>query len=112
VNLSRFFGSTNREVLRQVRMALGPDALIVSNRRVNGGVEIMAADATSLPAGVQDPDSNKAREPDSNVIEAIGAMRGALETRIDEVLWGSQLRRAPEAVQVIQTMLGCGFSTA
>ena len=112
MNLSRFFGSTNREVLRQVRMALGPDALIVSNRRVNGGVEIMAADATSLPAGVQDPDSNKVREPDSNVIEAIGAMRGALETRIDEVLWGSQLRRAPEAVQVFQTMLGCGFSTA
>lgn len=91
-------------------MALGPDALIVSNRRVNGGVEIMAADATSVQ--VRDPDSNQTREPDSNVMEAIGAMRGALETRIDEVLWGSQLRRAPEAVQVFQTMLGYGFSTA
>src|SRR5690554_1159093 len=34
--------------MRQVRLALGPDALIVSNRRVNGGVEILATDPTSL----------------------------------------------------------------
>src|SRR5690554_3193615 len=34
--------------MRQVRLALGPDALVVSNRRVNGGVEILATDATSL----------------------------------------------------------------
>src|SRR3546814_6820678 len=33
-----------------VRLALGPDALIVSNRRVNGGVEILATDATSAEA--------------------------------------------------------------
>ncbi|NYT26380.1 flagellar biosynthesis protein FlhF, partial [Alcaligenaceae bacterium] len=48
MNISRFFGATNREALRQVRLALGPDALIVSNRRVNGGVEILAADPTAL----------------------------------------------------------------
>src|SRR5690606_19324754 len=48
MNVSRFFGITNREAMRQVRLALGPDALIVSNRRVNGGVEILATDPTSL----------------------------------------------------------------
>lgn len=47
MNISRFFGSTSREAMRQVRLALGPDALIVSNKRVNGGVEILATDATS-----------------------------------------------------------------
>ncbi len=45
MNISRFFGSTSREAMRQVRIALGPDALIVSNRRVNGGVEILATDS-------------------------------------------------------------------
>ena len=29
MNVSRFFGITNREAMRQVRLALGPDALIV-----------------------------------------------------------------------------------
>ena len=52
MNISRFFGATNREALRQVRLALGPEALIISNRRVNGGVEILATDQTSLPDGL------------------------------------------------------------
>lgn len=42
MNVRKFFGSTTREALRQVRDALGADALILSNRRVEGGVEIMA----------------------------------------------------------------------
>src|SRR3546814_16637343 len=58
MNISRFFGSTNREALRQVRLALGPDALIVSNRRINGGVEILATDPTSVP-----PDGDQAAAP-------------------------------------------------
>ena len=38
----KFFGATSREVLATVRQALGDDALIVSNRPVNGGSEITA----------------------------------------------------------------------
>src|SRR5690606_5056527 len=48
MKISRFFGITNREAMRQVRLALGSEALIVSNRRVNGGVEILATDPTSV----------------------------------------------------------------
>ncbi|WP_417251133.1 flagellar biosynthesis protein FlhF [Castellaniella sp.] len=46
MNISRFFGATNREAMRQVRLALGSEALIISNKRVNGGVEILATDQT------------------------------------------------------------------
>ena len=258
MNISRFFGITNREAMRQVRLALGSDALIVSNRRVNGGVEILATDPTSLseaesaalarplhgsvpaapathgpgpaamgqqgqqgqqaglpqppsphspmspmgayaaafqaahgplavetdapaamvqaspggpaaapaahvpltppvapsmqppppvhrapsghaghrsvpPAPVSQPPAMAARpvqapapaapdnpystpavggEPQPGIMDAIGAMRGALETRIDELLWGNQLRRAPQAASLFQTLLGFGFSTA
>lgn len=49
MKISRFFGITTREAMRQVRLALGPDALIISNRRVEGGVEIMAADPNEIP---------------------------------------------------------------
>jgi flagellar biosynthesis protein FlhF len=131
MNISRFFGSTNREAMRQVRMALGADALIVSNRRVNGGVEILATDPTFVPPefntatavadppprAVQEPERQRPRQsatvaPQADVMGAIGDLRGSLETRIDELLWGSQLRRAPQAVSLFQAMLGFGFSTA
>lgn len=40
--VKKFTGATTRDTLRQVRDVLGPDALILSNRPVPGGVEIMA----------------------------------------------------------------------
>jgi flagellar biosynthesis protein FlhF len=42
MKVRKFIGATTREALRQVRDALGADALILSNRRIPGGVEIMA----------------------------------------------------------------------
>jgi flagellar biosynthesis protein FlhF len=54
--VKKFSGATTRDALRQVRDALGPDALILSNRPVPGGVEIMAvaehdiASLTDTPA--------------------------------------------------------------
>ncbi|MGX9692756.1 flagellar biosynthesis protein FlhF [Achromobacter anxifer] len=42
MKISRFFGANSRDVMRQVRQVLGPDALIVSNRSVDGGVEVLA----------------------------------------------------------------------
>lgn len=42
MNIKRFFGKTSREALAQVKQALGEDAIIVANRSVNGGTEILA----------------------------------------------------------------------
>src|SRR3990167_2921230 len=42
MNVRKFIGTNTRDALRQVRDVLGADALILSNRRVEGGVEIMA----------------------------------------------------------------------
>lgn len=53
--VKKFSAPTTREALRQVRDALGPDALILSNRPVPGGVEIMAVaeeDVASLTGPV------------------------------------------------------------
>lgn len=53
MKLSRFVGATTREVLRQVREALGPDALIVSNRTIGGQIEVVAT--LDAPASHQAP---------------------------------------------------------
>lgn len=42
MNIQRFFGKNSREALTMVRQELGDDAVILSNRAVAGGNEIMA----------------------------------------------------------------------
>lgn len=42
MSVLRFTGSSSRDVMRQVRAALGDDALILANRRIDQGVEILA----------------------------------------------------------------------
>jgi len=42
MNIKRFFGKNSRTALAQVRQALGDNAVIISNRAVDGGNEIMA----------------------------------------------------------------------
>lgn len=44
----KFFGSSSRDVLKQVRDALGPDALILSNAKVAGGIEVIALPSNSI----------------------------------------------------------------
>ena len=55
MNMKRVFAPSSREALRQVKSALGGDAVILSNRKVEGGVEVLAVahqDAQALAAGV------------------------------------------------------------
>lgn len=50
MTVKRFVGATARECLRKVKEELGPDAIVVSNKAVEGGVEIVAMSADSLEA--------------------------------------------------------------
>lgn len=43
MKIKRFFASDVRSAMRMVREELGEDAVILSNRRVNGGIEIISA---------------------------------------------------------------------
>ncbi|WP_341675333.1 flagellar biosynthesis protein FlhF [Niveibacterium sp. SC-1] len=50
VNVKRYYGRTAREALRMVKEELGPDAVVLSNRAVNDGVEILALPAEEVGA--------------------------------------------------------------
>jgi len=43
MKVKRFFSASMQEALRMVRDELGPDAVILSNAKVDGGIEIVAA---------------------------------------------------------------------
>lgn len=48
MNARKFNAATSRDALRMVRNAMGDDAVILSNRKVSGGVEIVAMSNAAL----------------------------------------------------------------
>ena len=62
MNVQKFIANSAREALRQVRDALGPDAVILSNRSVPGGVEIVALASEDI-ASLVSPVAEKEAEP-------------------------------------------------
>lgn len=50
MNMKRFFSATSREAMKQVRAELGDEAVILSNREVDGGVEVIASASYDIAA--------------------------------------------------------------
>lgn len=77
MNVKKFIAATSREALRKVRDALGPDAVILSNRGVHGAVEILAmphdAISSMTSPATEQPEAERLiatrREPSSPVPE-------------------------------------------
>jgi len=60
MKIKRFFADDIRQALRQVRETLGPDAVILSNKSVDGGIELVAAmdyDEAAFVAQNQPPEA-------------------------------------------------------
>lgn len=51
MNVQRFTGKNAREAIAKVRASLGSQAVVLSNRPITGGVEILAIAGTDLPDG-------------------------------------------------------------
>ena len=49
MDIKRYFAPTAREALRRLKEELGGEAIVLSNRSVEGGVEITAVLASELP---------------------------------------------------------------
>jgi flagellar biosynthesis protein FlhF len=131
-----------RQALRQVREAQGPDAVILSSRRLANGVEVVAAvdydvdaaDAShaSEPSrtesriptaadyaalaqrfqGGQDRNQISDLPPDAN--EELRTLRRMLETQLATLAWNDLSRRAPIQTEVLRqlTVLGLAHDLA
>jgi len=138
MNVRKFVANTSRQALHLVRQGLGPDALILSNRPVEGGVEILAVaqrDMAPLAAGTE-PERGKAEEPvrspqraasaaaakaaaadakdtdASSLAREIRSMRGLLEEQLVYRAWDTAQQRDPGKARVLREMLRAGFSPA
>ncbi|MEC7433421.1 MAG: flagellar biosynthesis protein FlhF, partial [Pseudomonadota bacterium] len=89
MKVKRFFAQSMAEALKQVSHEMGPDAVILSNRRVDGGVEIVTA---------LDYDENMARQRlGERAVEAtngsrLAEMQAEQHRRLEEELNRSRSR--------------------
>lgn len=115
MNAIRFTGANSREALLAVKRELGGDAVILANRSIEGGVEILAlrGDAlaaaerpvagTPLPTPAAAPAAaartgNDPRGGERTVGELareVNALRGLLETQLGGLVWSELQRREP-----------------
>jgi flagellar biosynthesis protein FlhF len=81
MNVRRFFAPSARDALRRVKEEFGGDAIVLSNRSIDGGVEIMAVppDALKVPTPTQEalasPSSRADQDPDVRVSLSSSANR-------------------------------------
>lgn len=138
MNVKKFFAATSRQALQLVRQGMGPDALILSNRALDGGVEILAVaqgdlaqqdtTAQAAPRARRDraaaaghgtaPTAAAAAAPAAedplsrSLASEIKSMRGLMEEQLVYQAWDTAQRRDPGKARVLRDMLHAGFSAA
>ena len=139
MKIKRYFAADIRQAIRMVRDEQGPDAVILSNRKVEGGVEIVAAvdyDSFIAEAGGHEPrasqspapstarrDSREEVFPEAPRMDAHGdpitdmgrelkSLRGMLEHQLSGLAWGELGRRHPQRVLLIRRLRELGLAAA
>jgi len=82
VKIKRFFAEDMRRALLQVKETLGPDAVIMSNKKVNGGIEIVAAvdpDAQQPEAAPEVATAKQEPTPASSLAELLQRQAASAE---------------------------------
>jgi len=99
-NIRRFTAENSRNALRLVREAFGGDAIILSNRSVDGGVEIVAAPASAVEALTRPRDV--AIAPPAPRVDAQEQGAAASRHRLASMFarrTGTKLEKKPEVVE-------------
>ncbi|MDQ8022531.1 MAG: flagellar biosynthesis protein FlhF [Moraxellaceae bacterium] len=95
VNVKRYVAKTAREALVRVKAELGADAVVLSNRAVDDGVEIVAMPATAM--GELNATVKQARNQAADAAAAAQAAAQAATHAANQA--ASQARRAPAPAQ-------------
>ena len=127
MNMKKFVARTSREALRLVRTELGEDAVILANRKVGEGVEIVAlagAEYAGLtqerkqPAPVRSaPAQGCAPAPtmqleQQGILSEIKSMRNMMQEQIACLSWADMQQRDPQRTRMARDLLNAGFSPA
>lgn len=133
MKIKRFLAKNMRDAIRMVREEQGADAVILSNHRVAGGVEVVAAtdyDAALMQQAVRrsappEP-APETPKPAASEVQApavtpspaspelqqlrreLGGMKRMLETQIAGMAW-RELQEHPQKLRALQTLINLGI---
>lgn len=100
--IKKFHASSTREALRQVRDALGANAIILSNRQVSGGVEIMAVADMDMAALTSHPAPQPVQQATHAEQEMPAAIRSNRVSAPPGSEAGASLREMPRKQQPVE----------
>lgn len=117
MKLKRFVAADTRSAMQQIKADFGPDAVILSSHRVEGGVEIVAAidydesilstqSAVSIAEPVSLASKYPIQTPMDDMRQEIQTLRGMLEAQLRGVVGGSE----PLHTVLLQKLLYLGVS--
>jgi flagellar biosynthesis protein FlhF len=108
MNVRKFSAQTTREALRMVREGLGADAVILSNRSVNGNVEILALASADM-ASLAEPSVEKEVLPQP-LVAALAGKRVAQSQPKPQPEVRPQTPVPPQQATVAKTLAGSALS--
>lgn len=135
MNIRKFIAPTTRQALQDIRDELGAEAVILSNRKLDKGVEIIAlaneaveqltekAQAQVQASKVQgaahrvqpEADNSTIAVPlpnayESSILGEIKSMNNMLQQQLATLTWNDVQQRDPQRAGLLRRMLNSGFS--
>ncbi|MCG2582846.1 flagellar biosynthesis protein FlhF [Massilia sp. TS11] len=107
MNVQKFTAPTSRDALRKVRDALGPDAVILSNRPVDGVIEILALANEDVAAVAAPPAHSEMAQPKPALqMPAEPPRAGAAGPDLQAVVQAAVAQAKATAAAEMQGMMG------
>lgn len=105
MKIKRFQAADVRQAIREVRDVLGPDAVILSNTRVDGGIEIVAAtdyDESQFRRQVESSSTPQHEKPRVEINPAVEPLQESPRPAPKENIWSQE----PTLVQMRKEIAG------
>ncbi|QCU90437.1 flagellar biosynthesis protein FlhF [Thiomicrorhabdus sediminis] len=126
MKIKRYFAANMRQAMNLVRQEHGDDAVILSTKDVEDGVEVVAAldpemteqkqNPNPVGSSYKSPEMTRSVEPPGANQQDIAAMAGELkavramlENQLSGLAWGQSEQTEPERVELIKRLLKLGF---
>lgn len=124
MNIRKFIAPTARQALKDIRNELGDEAVIISNRKVAEGVEIIAlanediakmTDSAVRESALSARQDEQAARPaphalESSILGEIKSMHNMLQQQLAVLSRNGAQQRDPHATGLLCRMLNAGFS--
>lgn len=135
MNIRKFIAPTTRQALKEIRNELGDDAVILSNRQLENGVEVIAlasetmaqltdkAQEKSFESRVAGSEPERAAQAthgtegsissiasESSILGEIKFMHQTLQQQLATFAWSDAQQRDPQRAALLRRVLNSGFS--